>query len=355
MKCEIVCTGLGICTDNIRNIDELRNRINGEKNNKNYHSLSDYFGIMFNSVKEAIDQAGSQLKQINNNRKGFILCSSLGNIDALYEHSEYFEDVYDGVKKIKEKHELGGIDAIVTNTCISGANGISMAITYLKMGLLDACVVCGVDLNSRFISQSFEACGIRSKKKNIQAFSKFKDGIVLGNGAGAIVLVKKEYCNKGVYYGSIIGHCITSDSLQLMAPDSKAFQMKNAIAKALETADIREEEIDCLFTGANGTRLNDNMYATVIRDRFHKSDVSSIKHMVCHTLGASMIIELIGIFICMKDEVLPDFEVDLEDEFLDLNIVVHKKKKVLQNVLLIGNGFTGGNAAIVVRRYERCG
>lgn len=354
MKCEIVCCGVGVCTDSIGNADELRGRIIGERTSKNNHPLPDFFELMFNSVNEAMEEANAELKQIRNNRKGFILCSSLGNIDALYNHSEYFEDVHEGVRTLKAKHDLFGLDAIVTNTCISGANGISMAMTYLRMGLLDACVVCGVDLNSEFISQSFETCGIRSKKDNFQAFSKDKDGILLGNGAGAIILMKKEYCSKSCCYASIAGHCITGDSLELMSPDSNAVQMKNAITKALEEADLREEQIDCIFTGANGTKLNDDMYATVIRERFHGNEVSSIKHMTCHTLGASMIIELIGIFICMKDGVLPAFEVDLDDDFLDLNIVNRFKKKILQNVLLIGNGFTGGNAAIVVRREERC-
>ena len=131
--------------------------------------------------------------------------------------------------------------------------------------------------------------------------------------------------------------------------------MCKAIKDALHWGNVEYKDIDVVLLGANGSNYNDQMYGTVIRNLFEESQsrvsITSLKHFIGHTLGASAIIETIGAFVLMEHQCLCAAvdEMEMDENFKDLNIVLGQQEKVLNNALVLSNGFTGINGALLLR------
>lgn len=382
----IMCVGMQLLTDNCDNKEMLLELLlcteksqkvnvkNGYVNAQpginilgDVNYIEKYKILLDYVINGAIKDSNINFTVYDKTRIGLVVGTSLGNIAHLEQHITAMESEQDSYTLDYEtmrtaiKYNIGGACFTVSNTCTSGINAISVASTLFKNNSVDICIVVGCDIVSDFILDGFGASHILSKNNKFEIFTKDRDGIVLSDGAGAMVLVndtkvKVKYQNM---YGSIAGCNIANDAEHLVAPSKEGSGMCLAIKNSLSQAHLELNDIDCVFVGANGTKYNDLMYGTVInkiwKDRITTIPVVSIKHFIGHTLGASSIVETISILMLMKENTLPPISSyeKLDEEFKNLNIVKQHMKNRMDNVIILSNGFSGVNGALIIREGRK--
>lgn len=400
MSISAFCIGMGVvtsggsgCDDFLDNLRMQRSSVRKIKN-LNEKSKNIYYGAQicgydywdkYNKIaeqacEEAIINAGISLEEISKNDKiSLIISTSLGNI-SVYE--EQFKEVVlsENEKKVitpsifpgmlnyittylENKYNITGPSYTVSNTCASGISGITLAYELLASGLVDICIVGGIDINAEFIMAGMSSLNALSSKSKLEPFSNDRDGIILGEGAGFIVLTNKrpDYIGKD-NYGEVVGCSITNDAAHLMAPDKEAGGLIKSIRESIDMAEINADEIDCIFCCANGNVYNDAMQAVAIRETFKDNSsvaVTTIKPYIGHSLGAAGIIETIATLLMMcNDFIVPlsndgEYKIDIQTNYL--NYVFKAMHKKINYSILLSSGFSGVNGTVVLRKcdYER--
>jgi 3-oxoacyl-[acyl-carrier-protein] synthase II len=319
------------------------------------------------ALQEAIDDAGLDKKQIINNfRIGMILGTSLANI-VIFE-----ESIKASVKRLntnsnrlltgimsyllthlRRKYKIAGPAYILSNTCVSGINAIGLGYHLIKSGQVDCCIIGSVDIVSDFINSGMKSLNALSVRDKLQPFSANRDGMLLGEGVGFLILTNKK-CEKA--YGKITGYSITNDGCHLTAPDREAGGLIKAINRSLEMAGIKMEELDAIFCGGTGTGYNDAMQAVAInyieRNVSKSIPVTSIKPYIGHTLGASGTLESIAALLMMgKSWLAPIGSVyPIDPDLTPLPLLSKMFYGEINKIILFGSGFTGANGALVIER-----
>lgn len=316
------------------------------------------------ALQEALDDANIK----PNRHMGLVLGTSLANMTVLEKR---FKDSYKNgsipvntsrlitgtvgylATHIRRKFKITGPSYVLSNTCVSGISAIGIGYHLINSGQVDYCVVGSVEIVSDLIYHGMKSLNALSSSNNPKPFAADRDGMILGEGAGFLVLVKN---NIKRYYGKIAGYAITNDGTHLTAPDREGRGLIKAINRSMEMARIKPMELDCIFCGGTGTGYNDAMQALAIKYLQAKSQkvipVTSIKPLTGHTLGASGTIEAIAALLMMKEGWLTsmraDYEIDPELEPIPLLKKVYHGD--IKKTILISAGFTGVNGALVLRR-----
>jgi 3-oxoacyl-[acyl-carrier-protein] synthase II len=191
-------------------------------------------------------------------------------------------------------------------------------------------------------------------------FSKDRDGFVIGEGSGVLILESKEHALKrgASIYAEMTGYGLTSEGYNIMAPMKDGEGMAGTIEKALSNAGVQKEEIGYINAHGTSTELNDRYETMAIKrvfgDLAYRIPVSSTKSMLGHTIGAAGAIEAIITAMSLKDGILPPtINYHLPDPDLDLDYVPNKCRKTAINVALSNSfGFGGHNATLVLKKYE---
>lgn len=400
MSTSVFCIGMGAVTSGGSGCDSLLENLrmqrssvrkikktNEESGNIYYGAqicgyayLDKYNKIAEQACEEAIMDAGMSLEEISeNDMVSLIIGTSLGNTSVYEEH--FKEAVASGNEKeitmtsifpgmlnyittyLENKYNITGPSYTVSNTCASGISGITLAYELLESGVVDICIVGGIDINAEFIMTGMSSLNALSSKSRLKPFSNNRDGIILGEGAGFILLTNNKPENMGKYnYGEIVGCSITNDAAHLMAPDKEAGGLIKSIKESIDMAEIDVNEIDCIFCCGNGTVYNDAMQALAMRETFKDNSrvaVTTIKPYIGHSLGAAGIIETIATFLMMcHDFIVPlsndgKYQIDLQKDYLNYVFQVINTK--INYSILLSSGFSGVNGTIVLRRcdYER--
>jgi 3-oxoacyl-[acyl-carrier-protein] synthase II len=196
-------------------------------------------------------------------------------------------------------------------------------------------------------------------EKASKPFSKNRDGFVIGEGAGILILESETSAKKrnAVIYAEIAGYAITSEGYNIMAPMKDGEGMAFTMEKALHHAGIYKEEVDYINAHGTSTELNDRYETMAIKRVFgeqaYKIPVSSSKSMLGHTIGAAGAIEGIITILSIQTGILsPTINLDQPDPDLDLDYVPNKSREKEVNVALSNSfGFGGHNATLVFRKY----
>lgn len=401
MSKSIYCIGMGVvvadaagCNSFLSKLKMQKSSVRKEKkvigSSENVYcgakiDTNDYFSkykyIAEKAFAEAVLDAGISQEQLSeNDRVGLIIGTSLGNISVyeryMQEEVTSKKDNDEGIKSIfpgmlnyittylVNKYNITGPLYTISNTCASGISGITLASELLEGGVIDSCIVGGVDINADFIITGLDSLNALSCKDKLQPFSKDRDGIVLGEGAGFIVLANNSLKNdKRNCYGEIAGCSITNDGGHLMSPDKEARGLIKSIRESIKTAKIDPGKIDCVFCCGNGNVYNDAMQALAIKESFKVTNsnvaVTTVKPYIGHTLGAAGIIETIAALLMMNNNfIVPlssDGKYEIEPPEYGLNYVFQEINKELVYSILLSSGFSGVNATVVLRRcnYER--
>ena len=191
-------------------------------------------------------------------------------------------------------------------------------------------------------------------------WDKDRDGFVMGEGAGILVLEEYEYAKaRGAkIYAELVGFGMSADAYHITSPDEDAGGASRAMAAAVNDAGITVDKIDYINAHGTSTYLNDMNETRAIKEVFkehaYQLAVSSTKSMTGHLLGAAGAVEAIFCILALRDQIAPPTtNLDNPDEGCDLNYVAHKAQKRQINYALSNSlGFGGTNGSLIFKRIE---
>ena len=266
---------------------------------------------------------------------------------------------------ISLEYRLLGPNFAINTACASSANAMAFGYDMIHNNQADIIIAGGADsiINKEEI-QGFNALYALSinndpPEKASKPFSVDRDGFVIGEGAGVIILESEESANQrgATIYAELAGYGISSEGYNIMAPMKDGKGMAYTIEKALKSTGISKEEVDYINAHGTSTELNDRYETLAIKHVFgeqaYNIPISSSKSMLGHTIGAAGTIEgIVTILSIYHDMVTPTINLDHPDPDLDLDYIPHtSRSKKVQVALSNSFGFGGHNATLVFRKY----
>jgi 3-oxoacyl-[acyl-carrier-protein] synthase II len=332
---------------------------------------------------QAVLDAKINKDNINVDRAGVIFASGIGGImtfqnevmdfargDGTPRFNPFFIpkmilDIASG--QISMRHGFRGPNFAVVSACASSTNAIIDAFNYIRLGKSDIILTGG---SESVICEAgvggFNAMKALSERNDDYAtasrpYDKDRDGFVMGEGAGVLVLEELEHAlSRGAHiYCEIGGGGATADAHHITAPHPDGLGAKNVMLAALDDAGMKPEEIDYINTHGTSTPLGDGAELKAITHVFgehaYELNISSTKSMTGHCLGAAGVVEAIAcIQAIVNDIVPPTINHFTDDPELDprLNFTFNKAQKRTVNAALSNTfGFGGHNAAVIVKKY----
>jgi 3-oxoacyl-[acyl-carrier-protein] synthase II len=336
------------------------------------------------AADEAIKNSGLDLDKINKDRIGVIWGSGIGGIEAFQkEVTEYAKG--DGTPRfspffitkmiidlsagyISIKYGLRGPNFSVVSACATGNNAIIDAFNYIRLGKADAFVTGGSEAAVIEASvggfSSMKAMSERNDDPQTASrpYDKNRDGFVLGEGSGALILEEYEHAKaRGAkIYAEVVGGGMSGDAYHISAPHPEGLGVIAVMRNALEDAEIAPEAIDYINTHGTSTPIGDPQEIKAIQAVFgehaYQLNISSTKSMTGHLLGAAGAIEAIAAILAIQHQIVPPTINHFEtDEVLDpnLNFTFNKAQQRNINYVLSNTfGFGGHNASVIFKRYQ---
>jgi 3-oxoacyl-[acyl-carrier-protein] synthase II len=351
---------------------------------KEANKLDLYSQFALISADEALKDSGLDLETINKDRVGVIWASGIGGIETFYlaiksyvegdgtpRFSPFFipkmiGDIASGLISIK--YGFRGPNFATVSACASSTNAIIDAINYIRWGKAEIIVTGGSEasVNEPGIG-GFNAMQALSTNNDeyltaSRPFDKTRDGFVLGEGAGALILEEYEHAKaRGAkIWAEMVGTGSTADAYHLTAPHPEGLGARNVMKIAIEDAGLKPEDIDYINVHGTSTPLGDIAETKAILNVFgehaYKLNISSTKSMTGHLLGATGAIEAIAsIMAVVHDIVPPTINFKVPDPEIDqrLNLTLNKAQHRKVNVAISNTfGFGGHNASVVVKKAE---
>jgi 3-oxoacyl-[acyl-carrier-protein] synthase II len=253
----------------------------------------------------------------------------------------------------------------VTTACASSTHAIGEAFRMIKSGNVDMVVAGGADASITPISVagfcSMKALSTRNNdpKKASRPFDKERDGFVMGEGAGILILEELNHAlSRGAnIYGEIVGYGSTSDAFHITQPDPEARGATRAMELALGEAAASHEDVDYINAHGTSTYFNDKLETLAIKNVFKDYakyvNISSTKSMTGHLLGAAGGIEAIAAIMAIKEGIIPPtINYEHPDEECNLNYTPNKAvKRDIKYALSNSLGFGGHNGTVLFKKY----
>ncbi|MFS0655930.1 beta-ketoacyl-ACP synthase II [Bacillus sp. 179-C3.3 HS] len=258
-----------------------------------------------------------------------------------------------------------GVNSCTVTACATGTNSIGDAFKVIQRGDADAMITGGTE--APLTKMSFAGfCANKALSTNpdpdtaSRPFDKNRDGFVMGEGAGIIVLEELEHALKrgATIYAEIVGYGSTGDAYHITAPAPNGEGGVRAMKEAMRDAGLTAEDIDYINAHGTSTPYNDKFETMAIKEVFgahaNQLAISSTKSMTGHLLGAAGGVEAIFSVLAIKDSVIPPtINLDTPDEECDLDYVPNEARSKEVNVALSNSlGFGGHNATIIFKKYE---
>jgi 3-oxoacyl-[acyl-carrier-protein] synthase II len=334
------------------------------------------------AAQEAIDDAGwhDGKAPVDPDRAGSVVGTGIGGIGTLEKQHLVLQE--QGADKISAlaipllmanaasgvlamKHHLEGQSFGTVSACAAGAHAIGTAVRAIAYGDADVIVTGGSESSlTPLATAAFDRMDAMSESGVSRPFDKRRDGFVMGEGAGILILEEEQVARErgARILGRVIGYGATSDAHHLTAPEPHGKGAAKAIELALKDAGV--EPSDVIYINAHGTStpLNDRSETEAIKSTFGdhaaKVPVSSTKSTIGHLLGAAGAVEAIATLLALRDRVAPPtLNYEEEDEGLDLDYVPNQARP-LQNgdarAIAISNSFGfGGHNAVLCIEAER--
>lgn len=245
-----------------------------------------------------------------------------------------------------------GVNLLTPTACSAGNYSLSYGYDLIKRGDIDFALVGGAEALSRITFQGFNRLCAMSQDV-CSPFDKNRSGMLLGEGAGVLILESLERAlkRKANIYAEVLGYGLSCDAFNMTIP--RHVQIKKAMEKALKNSKISPDEVDYINAHGTGTKANDKEEVTAIKEvfgeRYKNIPVSAIKSMLGHCLGAASAIEAVSCCLSLKEVILPPtinyHEVDSE---CDVDCVPnHARKKKIKIALNNGFAFGGNNCCVV--------
>lgn len=264
--------------------------------------------------------------------------------------------------------ELRGPNSTVVTACASSSHAIGDAWHIIKRGDAEIMLAGGAEAAiSHLAFSGFSAARALSTRndepdKASRPFDKMRDGFVMGEGAGIVVLEKMDHAlaRGAAIYGEVVGYGMSGDAYHMTAPDPEGRGAFLSMQRALKSAAAQPDEIDYINAHGTSTEYNDKIETAAIRKLFgehaYKLAVSSTKSMTGHLLGAAGAVELVATLLSMQNQMLhPTINYEYPDPECDLDYVPNQARKGKIDLALSNSfGFGGTNASLVIKRYSSC-
>ena len=316
--------------------------------------------LLLNTMLEIGDEIKRAIKKYDKSRVGVVLGTTTSGVEENYEAFKEFikTDAFkfnidrnclaNVAEFVSDFYELSGPSYCVSTACTSGVKAVIEAKRLIESELCDAVICGGVDSLNTLTINGFNSLSILSSAPS-QAFSKNREGINIGEGAGLFLLSRDEISN--VVVASSASNC---DAFHMTQPDFSAKMAVNCIEGALKRAAM--SGVDYVNLHGTGTQANDKMEAKAVNLTLGATFASTIKPQIGHTLGAAGAIEsAICAMLCMKENsTLPPHVYDGEyDESLEaVNLVKSGTKFDVKTAMSLSFAFGGDNAAIIFKRVR---
>ncbi|MDT0294460.1 beta-ketoacyl-ACP synthase II [Mesonia ostreae] len=333
---------------------------------------------------EAIKDSSIDLDTVNKHRVGVIWGAGIGGLETFQEEVKNFANG-DGTPRfnpffipkmiadiapgnISIKHGFMGPNYTTVSACASSANAMIDALTYLRLGYSDVIVTGG---SEAAVTQAgmggFNAMhALSTNNENPQTasrpFDANRDGFVLGEGAGALVLEEYEHAKaRGAkIYAEVIGGGMSSDAYHMTAPHPEGTGVVAVMENCLQNAGLNPEDVDAINTHGTSTPLGDvaelKAITKVFGEHAKNININSTKSMTGHLLGAAGAVEAIASILAMKHSLVPPtINHETADENIDpsLNLTLNKAQKREVNVAMSNTfGFGGHNACVLFKKIS---
>ena len=263
------------------------------------------------------------------------------------------------------KHGFMGPNHACVTACASGSHAIGDSARMIEYGDADVMVCGGAESTICEIGVGgFAALKALSTKYNdnptagSRPWDQGRDGFVIGEGAGSLVLEEYEHAKKrgAKIYAELVGYGISGDAYHITAPETTGRGARLAMTNALNNAKINPEEIDYINAHGTSTPMGDEIEARsvkeVFKDHAYKLSMSSTKSSIGHLLGAAGSVEAIFSILAMRDSVAPPtLNLENPSEGCDLDLVAkHAKSKNINYALSNSFGFGGTNACLIFKK-----
>ena len=330
--------------------------------------------------KLSIDDGKIDLNKINLNRAGVVVGAGIGGMESLEKEFTKMKDR--GPNRVSSlfipmmisnmapgqismAFGLKGTSMAITTACASGTHAIGEAFRMIKEGKMDIILAGGTEAAitpmavAGFCSMKALSTRNDSPEKASRPFDKERDGFVMGEGAGILILEELDHAlARGAnIYGEVVGYGSTSDAFHITQPDPEAKGATRAMEMAINEANINKNEVGYINAHGTSTYFNDKLETLAIKNVFEdyakEINISSIKSMTGHLLGAAGGIEAIATVMAIKEGIIPPtINYDNPDEECDLNYTANKAVKRDINYALSNSlGFGGHNASILIKKY----
>ncbi len=349
---------------------------------KEQRKVDDFIIYAVAAADQAIKDSGYKPKNKDEQeRAGVLIGSGIGGLNGIAETAIVLKEK--GPRRVSPffipgrlinlaaghvsiKHGLRGPNHAVVTACSTGAHAIGDAARLVAFGDADVMVAGGAESPiCRIALAGFAACKALSThfnetpEKGSRPYDRDRDGFVMGEGAGIVVLEALEHAvARGArIYAELIGYGLSGDAFHITAPAADGDGAFRCMRMALKRAEIDVSEIDYVNAHGTSTPMGDEIELGAVERLFANSagklSMSSTKSAIGHLLGAAGSVEAIFSVLAMRDGICPP-TLNLDNPSIEtaIDLVPHKaKKKQIDTVLSNSFGFGGTNASLIMRRY----
>ena len=331
---------------------------------------------------QAMRDSGLTVTEANSDRIGVLMGSGMGGLESIeVTYDKYLEThspkkvspffIPASIINLVSGHlsiafNLTGPNLAVATACTTSTHAIGMALRLIQFGDADAMLAGGSEMATcpTGMSGFAQAKALSQRNDNPQAASrpwdKDRDGFVMGDGAGAMMLEEYEHAKaRGAkMYAEIIGFGMSGDAFHVTAPPENGEGARKSMANALKDAGINPDQVQYVNAHATSTELGDRAETTAIHRAFGDAAkqlaVSSTKSMTGHLLGAAGAVEAIFSVLALRDQIAPP-TINLDNPSVEtaIDLVPHKAKPMaIQYALSNSFGFGGTNASLILKKVS---
>ncbi len=329
---------------------------------------------------QAMRDSGFVVTEANSDRIGILMGSGMGGLESIEETYSKFLETHSPRKvspffipgsiinlvsgHLSIEFNITGPNLAVATACTTSTHALGLAMRLIQYGEVDAMLAGGSEMATCVTGMSgfSQAKALSQRNDDPQGASrpwdKDRDGFVMGDGAGAMMLEEYESAKaRGAkIYAEILGFGMSGDAFHVTAPPENGEGARKAMVRALADAEINPDQVQYINAHATSTELGDRAETTAIRRAFgaaaDKLAVSSTKSMTGHLLGAAGAVEAIFCVLALRDQVAPPtINLDQPGEGCDLDYVPkHARPMRLEYTLSNSFGFGGTNGSLIFRR-----
>ncbi|MDD5668652.1 MAG: beta-ketoacyl-ACP synthase II [Candidatus Omnitrophica bacterium] len=350
-------------------------------NKKEARRMEKFIQFAIASAKQAVESAGLDLEKENKERLGVVVGSGIGSLRIMEEeHSVLLKSgpgritpflipmliVNEAAGHVGMHFGFKGPNTCITTACASGTHSVGEALRIIQRGDADLMIAGGTEscITPLGIGGfcALKALSTRNDapEKASRPFDAERNGFVMGEGCGLVVLESLEHARKrgAKIIAEVTGFGMSCDAYHLTSPDPEGNGAALAMSWALKDSKINPADVTYINAHGTSTKLNDKVETLAVKKSFGASSktvmVSSTKSVTGHLLGAAGGVEFIACCLAIRDNIVPPtINYEFRDPECDLDYVPNKARECEVNVCMSNSlGFGGHNASIVVKKFK---